>query len=60
MQVEEGDLVIAPSGQCGIVIGIYGQGYCEVLINKGKKDARIIPYRREDLTPVGPGDPQRG
>jgi len=50
--LEEGDLVIDPAGQCGIVVGIYGQGYFEVLINKGKKDARILPYRRQDLSPV--------
>jgi hypothetical protein len=48
-QVGEGDIVLAPGDNIGIVIGIYGMGYCEVLINKGTSSARIIPYRQADL-----------
>lgn len=48
-QIEEGDIVLAPGDNLGIVVGIYGLGYCEVLINKGTRSARIIPYRQTDL-----------
>jgi hypothetical protein len=48
-KIEEGDIVLAPGDNLGIVVGIYGLGYCEVLINKGTRSARIIPYREADL-----------
>jgi hypothetical protein len=48
-QVGEGDIVLVPGDNLGIVVGIYGTGYCEVLINKGTSRAKIIPYRHADL-----------
>jgi hypothetical protein len=47
--VREGDLVTIPGGNIGIVVGIYGLGYCEVLINNGPHRARVMPYRQVDL-----------
>jgi len=47
--ISEGDIVLTPGENLGIVVGIYGQGYCEVLINKGAKTARILPFRHMDL-----------
>lgn len=47
--ISAGDIVLTPGENLGIVVGIYGQGYCEVLINKGTKSARIMPYRHIDL-----------
>ena len=44
-----GDIVLTPGENLGIVVGIYGQGYYEVLINKGMKSAKILPFRRNDL-----------
>lgn len=55
--VNEGDLVMIPGGKLGIVVGIYGLGYCEVLINKGKQNARVIPYRQADLRKL-PASPE--
>lgn len=48
----EGDLVVTPGDKLGIVVGIYGLGYCEVLINKGTHNARVVPYRHIDLKNV--------
>jgi hypothetical protein len=48
-KITEGDIVRAPGDVLGIVVGIYGLGYCEVLINKGMQSARIVPYRKSDL-----------
>jgi hypothetical protein len=48
-EVKAGDIVMAPGDNLGIVVGIYGIGYCEVLINKGTNRARVIPYRAADL-----------
>lgn len=48
-KIVEGDIVRAPGDILGIVVGIYGLGYCEVLINKGMQSARIVPYRKSDL-----------
>ena len=47
--IDPGDLVITPGDHLGIVIGIYGLGYCEVLLNKGTTNAKIIPFRQIDL-----------
>lgn len=47
--ISAGDIVLTPGENLGIVIGIYGLGYCEVLINKGTKTARILPFRHIDL-----------
>lgn len=47
--ISAGDIVLTPGENLGIVVGIYGQGYCEVLINKGTKIARIVPFRHIDL-----------
>lgn len=55
--IGEGDIVLTPGENLGIVVGIYGIGYCEVLINKGTQNARIVPYRRTDLRKL-PGGPE--
>jgi hypothetical protein len=47
--ISAGDIVLTPGSHLGIVVGIYGLGYCEVLINKGTKSARILPFRHIDL-----------
>lgn len=47
--ISEGDIVLTPGENLGIVVGIYGIGYCEVLINKGTQRAQILPYRQVDL-----------
>lgn len=44
-----GDIVLTPSSALGIVVGIYGSGYFEVLLNKGSRDARVVPFRQIDL-----------
>lgn len=48
-EISEGDIVLTPGENLGIVVGIYGIGYCEVLINKGTQRAQIMPYRQIDL-----------
>jgi hypothetical protein len=52
-RIDEGDIVRAPGDVLGIVVGIYGLGYYEVLINKGMQSARIVPYRKSDLQRIG-------
>ena len=47
--IDPGDLVITPGEHLGIVVGIYGLGYCEVLLNKGTPNAKIIPFRQIEL-----------
>jgi hypothetical protein len=56
----EGDIVLTPGENLGLVVGIYGQGYCEVLINKGTKSARILPFRHIDLKRLPPKDDSLG
>ena len=58
--ISEGDIVLTPGENLGIVVGIYGQGYCEVLINKGTKTARILPFRHIDLTRLPPKEDSLG
>lgn len=52
--IGEGDIVLTPGENLGIVVGIYGLGYCEVLINKNTHRARIVPYRKLDLKRLPP------
>jgi hypothetical protein len=47
--VRSGDIVVTPGNKLGIVVGIYGLGYCEVLINRGTNRAQVVPYRQSDL-----------
>lgn len=51
--ISEGDIVVAPGEKIGIVVGIYGAGYCEVMINRGAQSTRIVPYRSLDLRKIG-------
>lgn len=48
--ISEGDIVLTPGENLGIVVGIYGLGYCEVLINRNTSNVKIVPYRKTDLT----------
>jgi len=48
-QISEGDIVFVPGERLGIVVGIYGLGYCEVLINRDSQNAKILPFRKNDL-----------
>lgn len=50
--VNEGDLVMIPGGKLGIVVGIYGLGYCEVLINRSTKSPKVVPFRALDLKKI--------
>jgi len=56
--ISEGDIVLTPGENLGLVVGIYGQGYFEVLINRGTKTARILPFRHTDLRRLPPNDEQ--
>lgn len=47
--IDPGDLVMTPGDHLGIVVGVYGLGYCEVLLNKGTPNAKILPFRQIDL-----------
>ena len=48
-QITEGDIVLTPGEKLGIVVGIYGLGYCEVLINRDSHNVRVLPFRQVDL-----------
>jgi hypothetical protein len=48
-EIDAGDIVLTPSKKIGIVVGIYGAGYYEVLMNKDTQNPRVLPFRRTDL-----------
>lgn len=54
-EIDAGDIVLTPGEKLGIVVGIYGMGYCEVLMNKDTINPRVLPFRKADLRRL-PGD----
>lgn len=48
-EIGAGDIVLTPGEKIGIVVGIYGVGYCEVLMNKDTASPRVLPFRKTDL-----------
>jgi len=48
VEITKGDIVKIPTGKLGLVVGIYGTGYYEVLVTRGKI-SKIVPYRLQDL-----------
>lgn len=57
--IAPGDIVLTPSSALGIVVGIYGAGYFEVLLNKGSSNARVMPFRQIDLIKLPDQDQRR-
>jgi len=47
-QINKGDIVKVQTGKIGIVVGVYGSGYYEVLLTR-KNSSRIVPFRQQDL-----------
>ena len=54
--IAPGDIVMTPSSALGIVVGVYGAGYFEVLLNKGSSSARVTPFRQIDLVKISDPD----
>ena len=48
IDIIKGDIVKTPTGKIGLVVGIYGTVYYEVLVTRGKS-TKIVPYRYQDL-----------